>query len=89
MMPAASPKLRKLLRNTELVALPACRLLPTAAVTVAVALQPAAFVTGARWGIALSGLAYMNAVNGWKSYQSYQTHVCEVVSIPVWKAHTA
>ena len=71
MLPTASSRVRKLLRGAELLALPLCRFLPTLAVTLAVALQPAQFATRARWGWALYGLAHMNAVNAWKACQSF------------------
>lgn len=85
-MPAPSPKLRKLLRQAELVALPTCRVLPTMAVTILVAIQPTAFGTRARWGLALYGLMHMNTVNLWKAYQSY----AGVMALsPSRKAHSA
>ena len=63
--------LRKRTRRLELAALALCRLLPAAALTVAVALQPAAFATRARWGLCLAGLLHADAINARQAWVSY------------------
>ncbi len=55
----------------ERFALAACRLAPHAALTVAVAAQPAAFATTARYCMAVGGLAYINVTNGIKARRAF------------------
>ena len=63
--------LRKRTHCLELAALALCRLLPAAALTAAVALQPAAFATRARWGLCLCGLLHTDAINARQAWVSY------------------
>lgn len=58
-------------RLAEGITLLLLRILPHAAMLLAVALQPAAFESAARHGLAVGGLVYMNAANGvtaWKTF---------------------
>lgn len=63
--------LRKRTHRLELATLALFRAFPAAALTVAVALQPAAFMTRARWGLCLYGLLHMDAINARQAWISY------------------
>ena len=63
--------MRKRTHRLELATLALFRVLPAAALTIAVALQPAAFTTRARWGLCLYGLVHVDAINARQAWVSY------------------
>lgn len=62
---------RRHIVGAERFSLAAFRLLPHAALTLAVAVQPGAFATRARYAMAIGGLLYMNFANVLKARRTF------------------
>lgn len=60
------------LRVADRAALVLLRIVPQAAALVAVALQPAAFASRARHSLAVAGLLYVNAANGFTAWRTFR-----------------
>ena len=81
--------IRKRTRRLELVTLAIFRLAPAAALTAAVALQPDAFATRARWGLCVYGLLHMDAMNARQAWVSYSGSAALTRAVRAAKPHDA
>jgi hypothetical protein len=81
--------IRKRTRRLELVTLTVFRLAPAAALTAAVAFQPDAFATRARWGLCLYGLLHMDAMNARQAWVSYSGTAALTAARRAAKLHSA